>query len=252
MYFIVFSLSYSRGCTMAQEKNRIWELDALRGLAVLGMITVHFIYDLYAFCDIEISGGPIFEAIKQNGGIAFILISGICATLGTKSIKRGALVFACGLAISGATRLLYALDVVNKYTVVRFGVLSLLGVCMLLWPLFSKRSPFFLALTGALFIVVGYIFLSVRVPQRFLYPLGLLHYAFYSADYFPVFPYLGYFLMGGAIGKTVYKNKRSLFGLHRAKYTFPLLRLAGRHSLLIYLVHQPLLYCVCMMINILK
>ena len=60
-------------------KKRIWELDALRGFCILGVIIVHFIFDLvelYGIIDWEYP--VLFEFIKDWGGILFILLSGIC------------------------------------------------------------------------------------------------------------------------------------------------------------------------------
>ena len=71
-------------------KNRIWELDAARGFCVLGMITVHFIFDLTELYPIVHLKSPSFFLLVKNwGGIAFFLISGICVTLGAASSAAG-------------------------------------------------------------------------------------------------------------------------------------------------------------------
>ena len=76
-------------------KNRVWELDALRGICILGVIIVHFVYDiteLYALVQLDLP--DIFLFVQRWGGVIFLLISGICATLGSRSVRRGAIVFA--------------------------------------------------------------------------------------------------------------------------------------------------------------
>lgn len=63
--------------------RRIWELDALRGLCILGMILVHLVYDireLYGLADFAYPA--IFSFVMQWGSVLFLLISGICVTLG--------------------------------------------------------------------------------------------------------------------------------------------------------------------------
>jgi len=91
-------------------KRRIWELDALRGLCVLGMVLVHLVYDMVELYGLVAWEYPQwFVLIKEWGGILFLLISGICVTLGSHCIKRGLLVFVCGLvctAVTGAMVLL--------------------------------------------------------------------------------------------------------------------------------------------------
>ena len=71
-----------------------------------------------------------------------------------------------------------------------------------------------------------------------IYPLGLTAPSFESADFFPFFPYFGYFLLGALWGKTLYKNKKSLFP-NFPKLSF--LCFCGRHALFFYLAHQPVL-----------
>ena len=75
------------------KKERIWELDALRGLCILGMILVHFVFDLVFFDGFELTLPLWFQYLQQYGHLFFILISGICATLGSNSFRRGLIVF---------------------------------------------------------------------------------------------------------------------------------------------------------------
>ena len=96
-------------------KKRVWELDAFRGLCVLGMIAVHFVYDLvdlYGFLDWEYPAA--FTFIKNWGGVLFLLISGICVTLGRRSVRRGLIVFFCGMICSAVTAGMYFLNFSGK------------------------------------------------------------------------------------------------------------------------------------------
>ena len=66
---------------------------------------------------------------------------------------------------------------------------------------------------------------------------------FVSSDYFPLFPQLGYFFIGAAIGKTAYREKKTL--LPGTLEKTPAARFfcwCGRQSLFIYLLHQPIVY----------
>lgn len=201
------------------------------------MVLVHLIYDLTQIYNILPWGNtPLFLLIKNYGTVAFFLLSGICATLGTRELKRGTLVFGCGLLVSAVTALF------SPQTPIRFGVLHCLGLCMLLWHPLKKQPTPLLAAGGAVMALLGLGFTGLHVKNPCLYPLGLTTRDFYSADFFPLLPFLGFFLLGAALGRRLYRQRRSL--LPRADIRNPMIRfllLCGRHSLVIYLLHQPVL-----------
>ena len=215
-------------------ENRIPELDLMRGLCILAMIAVHFIYNLTALYPVFQRLSPAYLFLKEQGGAVFFLISGISATLGSHPLKRGLLVSGCGILVSAVTAAVGM--------PVRFGVLSCLGVCMLLWTFFRTLPARRLILSSAAFLLLGAVFSRRFVSAPFLYPLGLCRPDFQSADYFPLFPFAGFFLAGSCLGRRLYPVRRSL--LPRVSFSSPLsrfLRLCGRKSLLLYLAHQPVL-----------
>ena len=236
-------------------KKRIWELDALRGFCVLGMVVVHFIYDLVElYALVEWHYPPVFEFVKQWGGVLFLLISGICVTLGSRNIRRGALVFLCGMVCTAVTYGMYRLNLSGKGIIIYFGVLHCLGVCMLLWPLFRKLPHWALALVGLALVVFGlYLRELPRVDQIWLMPLGLPWKTFSSSDYFPLLPYLGFFLVGSALGRSLYRNKTSLLPkVNERNFIIRFLSWCGKQSLWIYLLHQPVLSGIFYVILTLK
>ena len=200
------------------------------------MIAVHFIYDLTELYTILRSPyPPVFLLLKDGGGILFFLISGISVTLGQRHLRRGLTVFGCGLLVSAVTAL-------AGFLPVRFGVLHCLGACMLCWSFFKRTTPTALLTCGIAFAVLGGILGRLTVSAAWLYPLGLTAPDFESADFFPLFPYLGFFLLGAFLGRRLYPSRRSL--LPRVAFSSPVARflcLCGRESLLLYLIHQPVL-----------
>ena len=124
-------------------KKRIWELDAARGLALLGMLIVHFIYDLTGLTGLISWQEPgWFLLIKNHCGFVFLVISGVCVTLGRHSVRRGCQVLACGLLCSAVTAGMYRLGLADESIIIYFGVLHCLGVCMLLWGVLRRlRGP---------------------------------------------------------------------------------------------------------------
>lgn len=228
---------------MANSNTRIWELDALRGLCILCVIVVHFLFDLSFFGSIDLTLPGWYVFIQEYGGAIFVLLSGCCATLGTRSVRRGAIVFASGMLITAVTYGMYRLGMSGADVVVKFGVLHLLGVCMICYPLFRNLRPATLTALGLVIVVIGFSIRGILVPQRWLFPLGLMYDGFTSSDYFPIFPQLGYFLLGAAIGKTAYREKRTLLpGTFQASALARFFCWCGRKSLFIYLLHQPVVY----------
>lgn len=225
-------------------KKRIWELDALRGLCVLGMVIVHLIYDitdLYGLVNWNLPESFLF--LQQWGGVLFLLISGISVTLGRKHIKRGLLVFACGLVCTAVTYGMYYFGFSGKGIIIYFGVLHCLGICMLLWGLFRRLPTWALAVIGIALTGLG-LWMDTLPPVSYpwLMPIGLPYHGFASSDYFPMLPYLGFFLLGAVLGKTVYRNKESLLpNVNERNIFVRFLLFCGKNSLWIYLLHQPIL-----------
>ena len=228
---------------MANSKPRIWELDALRGVCILCVIVVHFLFDLSFFGGLDLTLPAWYVFIQEYGGAIFVVLSGVCVTLGSKSVRRGLIVFACGMLITAVTYGMYRLGMSGADVVVKFGVLHLLGVCMLVYPAFKKLPPAMLTVLGLVIAITGYAIRGVVVPQHWLFPLGLTYEGFTSSDYFPLFPQLGYFLIGAAIGKTAYREKRTLLpGSFQKTGIARFFCWCGRQSLFIYLLHQPIVY----------
>ncbi len=235
-------------------KKRIWELDAFRGLCILGMVVIHLLYDLsYLFPVLDLEDAALYHFVKDWGGLLFLILSGICVTLGSHPVRRGLVVLAGGLLCTAVTYGMYKLDMADESLIIYFGVLHCLGTCMLLWPLFKKLPWWVLAVLG-----LGAIWGSGHLDGRYfdfpwLIPLGFLTQTFASSDYFPLFPSLGYFLAGAALGKLLYKNRRSLLPMINGDFfLLRFLQWCGRQSLWIYLLHQPLLYGLIMLLQMAK
>lgn len=233
-------------------KNRIWELDAARGLALLGMLIIHFVYDLVELFGVfawQEPGWYLF--IKNNCGFIFLVISGISATLGSRCLRRGIQVFACGLLCTAVTVGMYLLDLADESIVIYFGVLHCLGVCMILWHWLRRLPNWSITLLGAaltgLGLVLGQLYLDVHWA---LIPLGLCPAWFRSSDFFPLLPNLGFFLLGASVGRVLYRERRTRFpGGISQRQPVRLLCAMGRQSLLIYLLHQPVLAGAAMVIK---
>jgi uncharacterized membrane protein len=89
----------------------------------------------------------------------------------------------------------------------------------------------------------------MAVRFDWLLPFGIHSPGFSSFDYFPLIPWLGVFLIGAGLGKSVYVSRRSLLPRHLPQ-TF--VNAAGRHSLLIYIAHQPVIMGVLYVLGLMR
>ena len=225
-------------------KKRIWELDFFRGIFLWGMIGIHLIYDLVdLYGIIAWEQPPAYLLFKNRFGILFLLLSGLCVTFSKNSVRRGIKVFACGMVVSLATALMVWAGFAGKDLLIYYGVLHCLGTCMILWALFGKLpTPVVLVLGLAMTIYGEYLRPVCYDWAQWTFPLGFKTYSFASSDYFPLLPNLGYFLLGSVLGRWLYREKKTL--LPRVNAENPVIRFfrfCGEHSLLIYMVHQPVL-----------
>ena len=233
-------------------KKRIWELDALRGICILGVILVHFVYDLTDLFEIVKWQYPTWFAFVQNwGGVLFFLISGISATLGSRSVRRGLIVLGAGFLITGVTYGMYAFLEFDKSILIYFGVLQCLGCCMVLWWAFKRLPTWLLAVLGIAIVAAGlYLDDVYLVDYPWLIPLGFLYRGFVSADYFPLLPHFGFFLLGAVLGRTIYRKRETLLPMiSERNIVVRAFCFCGKHSLWFYLLHQPILAGICMLLQ---
>jgi uncharacterized membrane protein len=208
------------------------------------MISYHFLYDFAFFGRMswEAFYSPGLNALQLFTCCSFILLAGISSRFSHSNLRRGAVTLLCGFLVMAGAYLVGA--------PILFGILQLLGVSMLIYGLVGKYFERLPALAAAavciaLFFVSRFWTQHTLVSARWLFPLGFLYRGFYSADYFPLLPWLFLFLLGTVAGGTL-KKHASLPWLQTGVPAF--LSWPGRHSLIIYMLHQPILYGLCMLI----
>jgi uncharacterized membrane protein len=229
--------------------SRYPEIDMIRGIAILMMILFHTVFDLSFFrvSAIDVSTG-FWRYFAFSTAALFLLVVGISLTLSharasaslsgyrlaRKFLYRGAGIFLIGLLVTAGTWLYL------KEGFIVFGILHLIGISVMISPIFF-RFKLFNIIPGLFFIVIGFFLTTVTGPI-WLLPLGVHPATFWSVDYEPVFPWTGIVLIGMGLGEYLYPRGVRKFTLPRIPTFFiqPLASL-GRYSLIIYLVHQPII-----------
>lgn len=252
------------------KRRRILFLDLVRGLAVLNMIAYHLLYDLVYIFDVEIPWFSIRKCYmwEQLICFTFILVSGIAFRLSKEPWKNGIKLLVCAMMLTVVTGL------VIPEEIIRFGILHFLGCAILLvWlvrPLLDKiHTHTGVMISLLLFGIIKNLpqgrlgiagFWSVRLPERmygndYLYWLGFPTENFFSADYFPLLPWILLFIAGYFAGVWWIRASEWMDGCkvpcgNTAAYKIldASLGWVGRKSLWIYMLHQPVIYGILLLI----
>lgn len=259
------------GETIQTKQERVWEIDALRGLLILCVLATHLYRCVDAFCvngyyqidsyewvnttdplhfwfdwgeDGVIHQAFLTPALQQiwirMGVSGFFVISGISCLFSKDNLKQTLRLFAAALFIAVFTKGL-ALWTGDPSRFIRFGVLPCYALCHLLYVCFlKKRSNETLFFVSAFALAVGYFLRYYDVPAMkypIFYIFGVPQIGDWSGDYWPLFPMLGWFLVGVVFGRKYYSEKRSLIPSRTASLLTRPLQWLGRHSGGIYVGH---------------
>jgi uncharacterized membrane protein len=239
---------------------RLWEIDTLRGVAIVLMVFYHFVWDLnyFGLYEANMLTGP-WQVFARSIATLFIFLVGVSLTLSyhravsrgkqaglfKKFLLRGAKIFGMGLIITAATYFF-----IGRGFVI-FGILHLIGVSIILAYPFLRWNRWSSLFAGLVVIVLGFYIDTFVVTFPWLIWLGVKQAGVYMVDFYPLFPWFGISLLGVFAGHMLYPEGQRHFGLPDWSNVLPVrgLRFLGRHSLLIYLVHQPILIGVFLLLG---
>jgi uncharacterized membrane protein len=224
--------------------TRVPLIDALRGFSVCMMIAYHFLFDTTYF------GYTHFNMLVDTAWIAwrntivssFLFLAGIGFVLATQHRQRSAWrrnsqIGASALLVSAGSYAIFPASFIY------FGVLHFNFVAALLAPWLLRLSRAVLPLALAILAAGFWLHTSSFDPK----PLNWLGFAAHkpiTEDYVPIIPWLGVLLLGVALGLHWQAHRFKLYPqLQTLDRQCPRWLLwLGRHSLLAYLAHQPILF----------
>ena len=232
----------AQGSEAPAISERVWQIDALRGAAIILMTIFHALVDIrdfFGFADVRYFEPPL-SYIGRTSAILFIFISGVSCRFSKNNIARGVKVLLCGMLVTLAT----FFAVRDLY--IRFGILHFLGASMILAGLIEKlikkekSRQAFMWMASPLSLAIGRIFAQVETELPFLFVVGITTASFISYDYYPIFPWICVFFAGYACGLFAVNNRKKLSSMRKFQPA-PALCALGRVSLIFYLLHQPAL-----------
>jgi len=239
--------------------KRLGFIDAYRGFALVNMIAYHWFYDYANIFSMPLEWfmGTATYIWQQWIAFSFIIVSGMVLNYSKHPQLRGVSLCICGFFLTVCTYFFVPQELIV------FGILSFLGVAMLITRLFMGRVS---SSVITIFCVFGFLLtegwhngywgfygiyfaeLKIIPPDNLLFfILGIQGTSYRSADYVPIFPWIFIFWLG-AFGWTWLQRRAEFqiilkkFELKRLGGCYNILELLGRHTLIIYLLHQPMLY----------
>jgi uncharacterized membrane protein len=251
---------------MKISSKRFPEIDLWRGVAVILMVVFHvfFVLDFYGIVKNEMRSG-FFEIFGDFVRVSFLLLVGISMAISFQKVfvaaenrwsavfrqwKRAFIVAVCALLVSFVTFF------VVPDTYVRFGILHLIAVSIFILAFFagSKWSSFVFAVFS---FILGYV-----LKDCSLLILPVCGNGAVALDYFPIFPWIGFAALGIFIGRIFYVEKVGGFVLESLRtfisggavfgLVLKMVSAIGRQSLLIYILHIPVIIAVFVLFGVIS
>ncbi len=222
--------------------GRIAEVDAIRGVAILLMVIYHIFFDLDYLSIMDINLHDIgWLLFQRTVGTLFLLVAGISMVLSESRNREGYLRHAKrALKLGAVAALITVVTWLYPHDgFIMFGVIHMIAVSTLIAPLFF-RLGWLNVLLGLAIIIAGLPLHHTDVD--YLFWLGWVYPGYAPLDHYPLIPWFGVILLGISIGQRMRWIEKTA-----NKYANGLAFL-GRHSLTIYLLHQPILFGIMLLL----
>jgi uncharacterized membrane protein len=230
------------GAPPAGVRRLVW-LDVARGVAIVAMVAYHLSFDLYffGFVDWPVTSNPVWRAFAAWIASTFVFLVGVSLVVAhgrgirwRPFLRRLAILVAAAAAVTVGTLLAMPAPIT-------FGILHAIATfSVLALPFLFAPGPVTLAAAAAVFALPA-LWRSEVFAHPLLVPFGLAPVPPVTFDYEPIFPWFGLTLLGVAVARAMRLPEGST-----ADVAPGVLAWAGRHSLVIYLLHQPVLFALLM------
>ena len=232
--------------TPSHPVERFDVVDVVRGLAIAGVVLFHLVWDL-AFLGFVPAGwayAPAWLLFGRTLAGTFMVLVGVSLVLAARRgirarpfWRRVATIAVAALGITVVTRIAF------PTTFIYFGILHAIAVVSIVGMIALRFRTSLVTAAGVIVLLLGNWVTEPAFDPRWLAWTGFGANPPSSNDFVPVFPWGGLTLLGIALGRVALA--RGWFAtVGFAGSTGRSLAWLGRHSLPIYLVHQPLLLAV--------
>ena len=257
--------------------SRITEIDVIRGICVILMVFDHFMYDIFDLMPSVFVGFPkegfwrdfvilarkywlwdVRTGVRSVVVFLFLALTGISCSFSKSNLKRGLMLLVIALGVTGVT-VGVGIATDNMNNLITFGILHLISLSIITVSIverFTQNKWVYLAI-GALMLVIGAIVLNENnycfFGEESLFLIFLKQFTgvgMFGADSYSFLYYGGQIYVGVFLGKLLYSDKKSL--IFKKGYSNDPLTFIGRHSLLVYVVHQILIPVVLVIILLLQ
>lgn len=237
----------------AAPPPRLPLVDMARGMAIVAMVVFHFAFDLSQFGLIatDVANHPGWRLFAGTIGGSFLALVGVSLVLAARGgLDRAAFLRRLAMVAGGAALVTAATLVVMPHAWIFFGILHLIAVASVLGLVVLRWPAGLLALAAALAFGLPWLVAHPALDRSWLLFTGLSRAPVTTGDFYPLLPWSGFVLAGMAVARLAVDRglDRQLAAIRAEGWLARLLGGAGRHSLLIYLVHQPVLIALVWML----
>lgn len=226
------------------SRTRLDVIDLARGVALLAMFVFHFAYDLSYFGLIEthIPSEPGWRWFARLIAGSFLTLVGFSLVLATRhGLNRRAFLKRLALVAGAAAMVTLGTYVAMPRSFIFFGILHHVALGSVLALPFLRLPVVAVAGTAAIVFVLPFLVEHPLLDEPLLAWLGFSRAPIATADFVPVFPWFGCVLGGIVLARLGLPRLEASRVPHWRATSLParLMVWGGRHSLLVYLVHQP-------------
>lgn len=231
-----------------QDFKRLSWVDGLRGIAIIAMVVYHFLFDAYF---LRLFPVPIHDLplviFQRSIGTLFLLLVGVSMALSEQRNSEGYLRYVKRFLFLGiiALGITLATFIYPSNGFIQFGIIHFIAVATLITPLFLRLKHLLLPI-GLIIIGVGWWISSITIQNPYFFWVGLRTADYFALDHYPLLPWIGVVFIGVYIGQKLVEKK--LTNPHDF-FSHPVLVWLGKKSLMIYLIHQPLLVALILLIK---